>query len=209
MEVLINEIFVSIQGESTYAGEVCVFVRFVGCNLRCRYCDTKYAYDKGDNLDINEVVEKVVSYGVNLVEITGGEPLLQEEAVKEIVKKLLDRGHRVLLETNGTVSLKKWKDGQLGGVVKIMDVKCPSSGCESDLGNLKYLNVMDEVKFVIGTKRDYEYAKEVIESHILSATVLFSPVWKPKVKKKLAEWIIEDKLNVVYQLQLHKILKLK
>jgi 7-carboxy-7-deazaguanine synthase len=216
----INEIFCSLQGESTYAGELCIFIRFTGCNLRCGYCDTAYAYKKGNELSVKQVIDRVKRCGdIRLVELTGGEPLLQEDEAIKLVEQLDKLGKKVLLETNGSLSLEKWSAFNekvfIEDVCRIMDIKCPSSGCKSDLKNLKYLGLMDEVKFVIGSKADYEYAKKVMDNHNLgsnipaSPTVLLSPVWKPKMKKKLAEWIIKDKLDATYQIQLHKVLKLK
>jgi 7-carboxy-7-deazaguanine synthase len=155
----VNEIFYSIQGESSWAGFPCVFVRLTGCNLRCSYCDTQYAYDAGDELTIADIVGLVAEYHCPLVEITGGEPLLQEETPL-LVGNLLDRGQRVLLETNGSldVSLVDRR------CVKIIDVKLPSSGeaQRNYLYNLDLLNDKDELKFVIGSREDYDYARKII-----------------------------------------------
>jgi 7-carboxy-7-deazaguanine synthase len=151
----VNEIFFSIQGESSYAGLPCVFVRLSGCNLRCTYCDTRYAYEQGDHMDVSEIIDRVSGYDCRLVEITGGEPLLQEET-PALISGLLDRGFTVLLETNGSMDIS----GVDGRCIRILDVKCPSSGEaeKNDFGNLPLLTHEDEIKFVVGDRADYEYA---------------------------------------------------
>ncbi len=202
----INEIFYSIQGEALYAGMPCVFVRLTGCNLRCVYCDTCYAYDEGAGMSIDEIMEKISAYPCRLVEITGGEPLCQEAAPR-LIGRLLDAGYTVLLETNGSMDL--------GSVdprcIKIMDIKCPGSGAsqKNNLNNLKYLSSCDQVKCVITCAGDYEFAKNILRSTILSdqsIPVLFSPASNMMAPATLAEWILADGLNVRLQLQLHKIL---
>jgi len=203
----VNEIFFSIQGESSYAGRPCVFVRLTGCNLRCSYCDTRYSYDEGEDLELEEIIKRVTAYGCNLVEITGGEPLLQKDTAL-LTRKLLDSGLEVLLETNGTMDISL-VDGRC---VAIVDIKCPSSGEseKNDLGNLKKLRPNDEVKFVIGTREDYEFAKGIISSLKrtggISNPPLVSPVWGKLKPDDLAEWILTDHLDVRMQIQLHKII---
>jgi 7-carboxy-7-deazaguanine synthase len=203
----VNEIFYSIQGESSYAGRPCVFVRLTGCNLRCSYCDTQYAYDEGDLLEIGEILKRVASYKCTLVEVTGGEPLIQKET-PSLIHNLLEEGHEVLLETNGSQDI-----GQVDErCVKIMDIKCPTSGEEgkSDLKNLALLADTDEIKFVIGDRGDYDYAKKILISMARRPSgvnhVHFSPVFGKMDSGLLAEWIMADHLDVRLHLQLHKIL---
>jgi 7-carboxy-7-deazaguanine synthase len=215
----VNEIFKSIQGESTYAGLPCTFIRLTGCNLRCSWCDTQYAYEEGEELSIEEVLRKVEDLeGIgdytlgakspkatehSLVEITGGEPLLQKE-VYSLIERLLTKKYRVLLETNGSLNL-----GRLDKrVVKILDLKCPDSGMSERMnwGNLKKLNAKDEIKFVLSSKRDYEWAKEIISNYSLNKNriLLMSPVKGRLKPEKLAKWILEDGLTARLQLQIHK-----
>jgi 7-carboxy-7-deazaguanine synthase len=201
----VNEIFYSIQGESTYAGKPCVFIRLAGCNLRCSYCDTKYAYYDGEKLDIHEVINKVALYGCPLVEVTGGEPLLQEET-PYLISQLLGKGYKVLIETNGSHDISR-VDGRS---VRIVDIKCPSSGEKdrNDLTNLNRLRDEDELKFVIGGREDYDYAKDILSliGHGSSGKVAvhFSPSFGRMEPKELAGWILHDRLNVRLHLQLHK-----
>jgi 7-carboxy-7-deazaguanine synthase len=201
----VNEIFYGIQGESSYTGRPCVFVRLTGCNLRCTYCDTQYAYSEGEEMELEEIMLKVSSYRCNLVEITGGEPLIQEET-PGLIDRLLEDGFEVLLETNGSRDISI-VDGRC---VKIIDIKCPSSGEEkkTDPENLKRLREKDEIKFVIGDRADYEYAKRIIDTISLdfpvTNTIHFSNVFGQLHPKSLAKWILEDHLNVRLHVQLHK-----
>jgi 7-carboxy-7-deazaguanine synthase len=200
----INEIFHSIQGESSHAGRPCVFVRLTACDLRCSWCDTTYAFHEGRKMAVDEVLDRVRAHACPTVEITGGEPLLQAD-VYPLMQRLLDEGHEVLLETGGHRSIA----GVPPEVVRIVDVKCPASG-ESDKNywpNLSLLTPRDEVKFVIQDRADYEYAKRVVEEHGLPArcrAVLFSPVHGVLDPKELAAWILADRLPVRLQLQVHK-----
>ncbi len=200
----INEIFHSIQGESTHAGRPCVFVRLTACDLRCSWCDTPYAFHEGQKMSVDEVVGRVGEYGCDVVEITGGEPLLQKE-VYPLMQRLLDEGRTVMLETGGHLSV----DQVPPGVVRVIDVKCPGSG-ESDKNhwpNLDRLWPTDEVKFVIKDRADYEYARGVVAARELTgrcAAVHFSPVHGVQDAKQLAAWVLEDRLKVRVQLQLHK-----
>ncbi len=202
--MLISEIFLSIQGESTYAGLPCVFVRFAGCNLSCAWCDSGFARTASGarELSADEVLSEVRRYSCRLAEITGGEPLLQDGA-RAIMQRLLDDGYVVLLETNGTVSLS----GLDRRLVKIVDVKCPSSGHAGSflIENLRHLSADDEVKFVIGDRGDYEFARDFAERHLKGRTlkVLFAPVKTTLTPDVLAEWILKDGLSVRLQLQLH------
>jgi 7-carboxy-7-deazaguanine synthase len=200
----VNEIFHSIQGESTYAGAPCVFVRLTACDLRCTWCDTPYAFTEGRKRSVDDVVDEVTACRCPLVEITGGEPLLQDD-VYPLMTVLLARGLTVLLETGGHISLDRVPDG----VVKIVDVKCPGSGesARNHWPNLDLLRPADEVKFVIRDRADYEWARGVVARHQLTGTcaaVLFSPVHGVLAPPELASWILADTLPVRLQLQVHK-----
>jgi len=204
MALEVNEIFHSIQGESSWSGRPCVFIRLTGCNLRCAYCDTSYAYEQGRFMEIPEIMERVRRLRCDLVEVTGGEPLIQADTPL-LIGGLLDAGHTVLLETNGSIDI---------GVVdprciRIRDIKCPSSGMagQNDLRNLQKLGVQDELKFVIGSREDYEFARDLLST--LPAArykINFSPVFGSLALRSLAEWILEDRLPVRLNLQLHKII---
>ena len=200
----VNEIFYSIQGESTRAGQPCVFVRLTACDLRCSWCDTAYAFHEGRKRTLDEVLRDVDQYGCGLVEITGGEPLLQED-VYPLMQRLLDSGRTVLLETGGHRSISAVP----GDVIKIVDVKCPASGeaLKNHWENLDLLAAHDEVKFVIQDRADYEFALDVMRRYQLPtrcAAVLFSPVHGVLEPRTLSEWILEDGAPVRLQLQLHK-----
>jgi len=202
----VNEIFHSIQGESTRAGDRCVFVRLTACDLRCSWCDTPYAFHEGRKMSVDDVMSAVEAYGCPLVEITGGEPLLQE-GVYDLMDRLLADGHTVLLETGGHRPI----DRVPAQVVKIVDVKCPGSG-EADKNhwaNLERLAPHDEVKFVVLDRADYEFARDVVTRTQLpsrAAAVLLSPVHGMLDPKTLSEWVIADRLPVRVQLQLHKLI---
>jgi 7-carboxy-7-deazaguanine synthase len=200
----VNEIFHSIQGESSYAGLPCVFVRLTACNLRCSWCDTAYAFHEGRRRELEDVLKEVASYGCRLVEVTGGEPLLQPD-VYPLMQGLLNAGHDVLLETGGHVSIEPVP----AGVVRIMDVKCPGSGeaAKMEWDNLARLGARDEVKFVIADRIDYEYAKTILARYDLGsrvANILFSPVHGQLPATDLAAWVLADRLPVRVQLQVHK-----
>jgi 7-carboxy-7-deazaguanine synthase len=200
----VNEIFHSIQGESTFAGVPCVFVRLTACDLRCSWCDTAYAFHEGRKMSIDEVMAVVEQYGAPLVEVTGGEPLLQPD-VYPLMDRLLDRGKTVLLETGGHRSIERVPKR----VIRIVDVKCPGSGesDKMDWANLGRLTPADQVKFVIKDRADYEYAREVLSSEALAtrvAAVLFSPVHGVLHPRLLAEWMLADGVPARLQLQAHK-----
>ena len=206
MTLIINEIFYSIQGESTFAGRPCAFVRLTGCNLNCSYCDTRYAASDGQTIAVDQVVEKVAAYNCKLVEITGGEPLLQADTSR-LVEKLLADGFQVLMETNGTLDIS----GVAPACIKIIDIKCPDSGeaGKFDAANLQRMSPSDQVKFVISSRRDYRYALGIlprISGKVAAGNVLFSPVGDRLPGRELAKWILEDGLEVRLQLQLHKVL---
>ena len=199
----ITEIYHSIQGESRFAGLPCVFVRTTGCNLRCVWCDTEYSFYGGQKMSLDEIIKQVERYDCKLVEITGGEPLLQKE-VPELALRLLGRNQTVLVETSGERDISVLDKR----VIRIMDLKCPGSGesHQNRWENLEHLTPEDEVKFVIKDREDYEWSREVIKKHSLEnrLRILFSPVWGNLEPEDLAKWILQDKLNVRYQLQLHK-----
>jgi 7-carboxy-7-deazaguanine synthase len=201
----ISEIFYSIQGESAFIGFPCVFVRLAGCNLRCAYCDTRYAYEKGADWSVGQIMDRIQAYSCTLVEITGGEPLLQDET-PALADALLQKGYAVLVETNGTLDIGRLPKG----AKRIMDVKCPGSGEaeKTDWDNILKLRRGDEIKFVIIDENDYRWTKDVIQKRRLDAkaVLLFSPVHGKLDPAKLAEWILGDHLHARLQLQLHKIL---
>jgi 7-carboxy-7-deazaguanine synthase len=202
--LVVNEIFHSIQGESTHAGKPCVFVRLTACDLRCSWCDTPYAFTEGQKMSLDDIVAAVKAFECPTVEITGGEPLLQNN-VYPLMERLLEEGFEVMLETGGHISIERVP----GAVVRIVDVKCPASGEaeRNDWSNLDRLTMQDEVKFVIADRGDYDFAREAVQRHALPGRVraiLFSPVHGRLDPKVLAEWILEDKLDVRLQLQIHK-----
>ena len=200
----INEVFYSVQGESSYAGRPCVFVRLTACDLRCSWCDTPYAFHEGTKRSLESVFAEVDTYKCPLVEVTGGEPLLQAD-VYPLMEGLLARGRTVLLETGGHRSTARVP----ASVVTILDVKCPGSGEaeKNDWTNLERLQSHDEVKFVIKDRTDYQYAREIVARHDLArraAAVHFSPVHGVMDARTLSEWVLADSLPVRVQLQLHK-----
>jgi 7-carboxy-7-deazaguanine synthase len=199
----INEIFFSIQGESTFAGSPCVFVRLTACDLRCTYCDTEYAFYEGQKKSLNEILKQVEQYDCPVVQVTGGEPLLQKN-VHPLMKALCDKNKTVLLETSGAHDISQVDPR----VHRIMDLKCPSSGeCDRNLmKNLEFLNERDEVKFVIGTEEDYQWAKDQLKGKWTKRVkaIHFSPVFGKMTPLQLAESILKDRLPVRMQLQMHK-----
>ena len=199
----VTEIYKSIQGESTHMGLPCVFVRLTGCNLRCVWCDTTHAFYDGKKFSVGQILDRVKSYGINLVEITGGEPLLQKE-VFPLMESLLKSKFQVMLETSGSLSIKNVPVE----VIKIIDLKCPESGEEKQnlWDNLNYLAPTDEIKFVIADRADYEWSKAVLQNYKLDKKVqiLFSPVFERLKLKDLTEWILKDNLSVRIHTQLHK-----
>jgi 7-carboxy-7-deazaguanine synthase len=219
LSVQITEIFKSIQGESTYAGLPCVFVRLTGCNLRCSWCDSEYTFSGGHRMTLEEVFEEVdhLSPERGLVEITGGEPMLQEREVIPLMQRLLQSGYSVMLETSGERPLGKVPEA----VIKIVDVKCPGSeeGDTFHLDNLEYLRPHDEVKFVLADRVDYEFARAFARRHRLSEkvnAVLFSPAFHKEASgsrdashclldpRELAEWMLADGVRARLSLQIHK-----
>ena len=203
--LIVNEIFKSIQGESSYTGRPCIFIRLTGCNLRCSWCDTEYAFYEGQPKSVKDIMTAIDPLGVPLVEITGGEPLLQSE-VYDLMNALLAKNYEVLLETGGGVSIAKVPKR----VIKILDVKCPGSGEDAKnlWDNLDHLHPHDEVKFVLKDRADYEWSRDVIQRRDIhqKAQVLFSPVYDTLGLKELAAWVLADNLPVRVQTQLHKII---
>ena len=200
----INEIYHSIQGESTTAGRPCVFIRLTYCNLRCTYCDTEYAFYEGKDFSVEQVIDEIEKYNCKLVEITGGEPLVQIDECLELMKMLSELDYEVMIETGGSLPIK-----DIDPRVKIIiDLKCPSSGMENKnlYENLKYLHPADELKFVIGNREDYEWSVDIIKKYNLQkkCIILFSVVFGKLEPVELVNWIIEDKLDVRFQLQMHK-----
>ncbi len=206
MALDVCEIFYGIQGESSYAGAPCVFVRLSGCNLRCNWCDTQYAYGPGEQMSISSILAKVAEYRCPVVEITGGEPLLQEDT-SLLVDALLERGLLVLVETNGSQDISKVSPG----CIRILDIKCPGSGMSehNDLDNFARLSDVDEVKFIISNRLDYAYAKQNVRFMDIDDyrmnIVHFSPVFGELDPRTLAEWILKDRLDVRLHLQIHKL----
>jgi 7-carboxy-7-deazaguanine synthase len=201
--LLIHEIYASIQGESTRAGRPCVFVRTAVCNQRCTYCDTAYAFTRGDVMALEDVLARALSFGVPLVEVTGGEPLLQT-LTPELCRRLTAAGCEVLVETGGSHSIAVLPEGARA----ILDLKTPGSGEEhaNDYGNLQRLRPGDEVKFVLTSRADYEWARDLFARERLQerTTVLFSPAWKLLEPRELVAWMLEDRVPARLNLQLHK-----
>ena len=203
-KLTVNEIYQSVQGESTWAGLPCVFVRLTFCDLRCTYCDTEYAFYEGKKMETEEILEKVQSYGCPLVEVTGGEPLLQPGCLT-LLAMLCDAGFTVLLETSGAHDISRVDPR----VHRIMDLKTPSSGeCRRNLeSNIVHLTPRDEVKFVVGSREDYEWTRGQMREHDLAAkvrAVLLSPVFGKVAPADIVTWMLEDKLPARFQLQMHK-----
>ena len=202
--VRLTEVYKSIQGESSWAGQPCIFIRLARCHLRCVWCDTAYAFYGGEKVSIDEILRKCGEMNCRLVEITGGEPLVQPECV-DLAQALLEDGYTVLVETSGTLPI-----GVLPAeAIKIMDLKCPDSGeCDkNDWSNIDALSMRDEVKFVIASRGDYEWSRQIVKTYDLPSrcnAVLFSPVWNMIEAVQIVQWILEDSLDVRFQLQLHK-----
>ena len=203
--IRVNEIFYSIQGESTFAGFPCIFIRMTGCNLRCTYCDTTYAYEEGIDIPLKSILTTVKKFSCNLIEVTGGEPLIQDET-PDLISTLINNGYTVLLETNGSQDMSTVDTR----CTRIVDIKCPSSEMDNKnyWKNLDYITPNDQLKFVIAHRQDYLYAKKVLDSPAIKGRkkllINFSPVFNKIDLKDLAEWILADNLTVRLQIQLHK-----
>ena len=205
MKLKINEIYYSIQGESSYMGKPCIFIRLTYCNLRCSYCDSEYTFHEGKNMLIDEILDRIKEYPCNLVEVTGGEPLFQKNCIT-LLNKLVEKKYKVLLETSGSLLIKDVPKE----VINIIDFKCPSSNMEKKnlWDNTNYLKKRDEVKFVIGDYKDYQWTKQTIRKYNLIAkcSILISPIYKEIEPSKLTKWILKDNLDVRLQIQLHKVI---
>tara|TARA_Y100000994_G_scaffold189857_1_gene158795 strand:+ start:663 stop:1304 length:642 start_codon:yes stop_codon:yes gene_type:complete len=203
MNLKINEIYYSIQGESSYSGLPCIFIRLTYCNLRCSYCDSEYTFYEGKDMEINKILNEIKKYPTDLVEVTGGEPLFQKNCI-QLLKELVNLNYKVLLETSGSLSIENVPKE----VINIIDFKCPSSKMEKKnlWKNIQYLKLKDEVKFVIGDREDYEWTKNKIKKYNLTeiSNVLISPVYKKISPDTITNWILEDNLKVRFQIQIHK-----
>lgn len=202
--IKINEIFHSIQGEGIDAGKPAIFIRLTGCNLRCSYCDTTYAFHEGKNMSIEEIINEIKKWKCRRVCITGGEPLLQKN-VYLLIDVLLEKGYEVSIETNGSMDIKKLVERDI--IIK-MDYKLPSSKMNEKMReeNIRLLRNEDEIKFVIGSRKDYEYALEIMEKYSPQCHIIMQPVWKEMDARNLTEWILEDGIDVILSLQIHKII---
>ena len=203
MNLKINEIYFSVQGESSYSGLPCIFIRLTYCNLRCTYCDSEYSFYDGEKMKIDEILKEIKKYSCNLVEVTGGEPLLQKNCIN-LLNELIKNNYDVLLETSGSLSISDVPNK----VINIIDFKCPSSKMDSKnmWDNINYLKKNDEIKFVIGDRIDYEWTKQKIEEYKLNqiCNILISPVYGEIEPKEIVKWILEDNLKVRFQIQMHK-----
>ena len=205
MSLKINEIYYSVQGESTHAGRPCIFIRLTYCNLRCSYCDTEYAFYDGKDMEITDIMSEIKQWDCNLVEVTGGEPLFQDECI-DLLNELVNSNYEVMLETGGSLSISDVPKK----VVKIVDFKCPSSGMvKKNLWSIvDDLQAHDEVKFVIGNREDFDWAKDRITEYSLDkiCTLLFSPTFGEIDPQQIVEWILDENLPVRMQLQMHKMI---
>ena len=203
MKLKINEIYYSVQGESTFMGKPCIFIRLTYCNLRCSYCDSEYTFYEGKDMSIKDIIKKIEEYPCNLVEVTGGEPLFQKNCVN-LLSELVNRKYKVLLETSGSLPIENVPKQ----VINIIDFKCPSSKMEKKnlWDNINFIKDSDQIKFVIGNKEDYKWTKNKISEYNLDSKceILLSPVYKKIKPKQIIEWILRDNLNVRFQMQLHK-----
>ena len=200
----INEIFFSIQGEGKWIGKPNIFIRVTGCNLRCNYCDTTYAYENGNEMNVPEIITAIDKYPCKSVCITGGEPLLQNE-IQDLIKQLIKVGYTLIIETNGSLSINEIVGNNR--LVISIDIKCPSSGMSDKMiyENLSLLTKNDQVKFIIGSKDDYIFSKNVVNKYKPKAKIFFQPIWSFS-PKKISSWILEDGLDVTLGIQLHKII---
>ena len=205
MSLKINEIYYSVQGESTHAGRPCIFIRLTYCNLRCSYCDTEYAFYDGKDMEIAHIINEIKRWDCNLVEVTGGEPLFQDECI-DLLNELVNSNYEVMLETGGSLSISDVPKK----VIKIVDFKCPSSGMvKKNLWSIvDDLQAHDEVKFVIGNREDFDWAKDKITESSLDkiCTLLFSPTFGKIDPQLIVEWILADNLPVRMQMQMHKMI---
>ena len=205
MPLKINDIYYSVQGESPYAGRPCIFIRLTYCNLRCTYCDTEYAFYEGKDMEIPEIINEIQQWDCNLVEVTGGEPLFQEECI-DLLNDLVNSSYEIMLETGGSLSISDVPKE----VIKIVDFKCPTSGMvkKNSWSIVDDLQPHDEVKFVIGNREDFDWAKNRIEEYSLDkiCTLLFSPTFGEIDPQQIVEWILAENLPVRIQMQMHKMI---
>ena len=205
MALKINEIYYSVQGESTHVGRPCIFIRLTYCNLRCTYCDTEYAFYEGKDMEITHIMNEIKQWGCNLVEVTGGEPLFQDKCIN-LLNELVNSNYEVMLETGGSLSISDVPKK----VIKIVDFKCPSSAMEKkNLWSIvEDLQPHDEVKFVIGNREDFDWAKDRIAEYSLDkiCTLLFSPTFEKIDPQLMVEWILAENLPVRMQMQMHKMI---
>ena len=203
MNLKINEIYYSIQGESSFSGLPCIFIRLTYCNLRCSYCDSEYTFHNGEKMDIKDIINQIKQYPCKLVQVTGGEPLFQKNCIN-LLKTLVEEQYNVLLETSGSLSIEKVPKE----VINIIDFKCPSSKMQKKnlWENLDYIKTNDQIKFVIGNKEDYEWTKDKIYKYNLDkkCEILISPVYNNIKSEEIVNWILKDNLKVRFQIQLHK-----
>jgi len=200
----INEIFYSIQGEGKYTGLPSIFIRTTGCNLRCSYCDTKYAYEEGEEIGIDQIKKKIRKYKCKNICLTGGEPLIQKET-QNLIDELIKEGYFITIETNGSIDIKPFAKNKK--IMISLDIKCPSSKMNNKMifENIKILKEKDQLKFVISNKTDYEYAKKIVIKYQPQCVTFFQPVWGSNVDN-LVKWILKDNLDVNIGLQIHKII---
>lgn len=200
----INEIFYSIQGEGKWMGLPNIFIRTTGCNLRCSFCDTTYAYETGEEMNIEEIINRIQKHPCNYVCITGGEPLLQEEIV-QLIDVLLEKKYVICLETNGSIDIENLVGKK--SLLISLDIKCPSSAMHKKMNfnNVSLLTCNDQLKFIIQNREDYEYAKKIIKKYKPQSAIFFQPVWGINLKE-LSSWVLNDGLDVRIGLQLHKII---
>jgi 7-carboxy-7-deazaguanine synthase len=203
MNLKINEIYYSIQGESSFAGLPCIFIRLTYCNLRCSYCDSEYTFYNGKDMDIKNIINKIKQYPCKLVQVTGGEPLFQKNCIN-LLRTLVKEEYNILLETSGSLSIKNVPKE----VINIIDFKCPSSKMQKKnlWDNINYIKPNDQIKFVIGNREDYEWTKNKIDKYSLEkkCEILISPVYKHIKSEEIVNWILEDNLKVRFQIQIHK-----
>lgn len=201
--MLISEIFYSIQGEGQWTGLPNIFIRTAGCNLRCTYCDTTYAYDSGEEIKMSQILKKIAHYPCSYITITGGEPLLQLH-LNELLKKLLQKNYIICVETNGSISIKNYLNKK---VMFSLDIKCPSSKMHRKMcfENLSYVTLKDQVKFIIKNREDYKYAKNILYKYQPKASIFFQQIWGTS-SQPLAKWILSDGLSVKLGVQIHKVI---
>ncbi len=202
--IKINEIFYSIQGEGKWSGKPCIFIRTTGCNLRCSYCDTKYAYEKGTNKTIQEIIKEIEKYNCKKICLTGGEPL-QQKNTKKLIERLLEKKYQICLETNGSKDIYHLPKNK--NLMISLDIKCPSSNMHKKMNfkNIKYLQKKDQIKFVVKNKKDYNYTKKTIKKYYTPCSIYLQPEYNSNTRD-LIKWVLDDDLDITISLQIHKII---